>query len=46
MANDDLTHRIQRIYAAVGAVEENDISKFKAQIINDGRLRGLYIWSR
>lgn len=42
MANDDLTHRIQRIYAAVGAIEENDLRKFKAQVINDGRRRGFY----
>jgi hypothetical protein len=42
MANDDLIFRIQRLYAAIGATEETDIGKFKARVINDGRLRGIY----
>lgn len=42
MANDDLISRIQRIYSAVGAVEETDISKFVPQVINDGHRIGFY----
>ncbi|MFC2059462.1 hypothetical protein ACFLTS_07525 [Chloroflexota bacterium] len=42
MGTDDLIFRVRRIYSAVGAVEEADISKFVAQEINDGRKRGFY----
>lgn len=42
MANDALISRVQRIYSAVGAVEETDISKFVPQVINDGHQIGFY----
>lgn len=42
MANDDLISRIQRIYSAVGAAEETDISKFVPQVINDGHRIGFH----
>lgn len=42
MLNNELIHRIHRIYAAVGAAEEADISKFKSQVISDGRRIGFY----
>lgn len=40
MANDDLIFRVQRLYAAIGAVEEADISKFMPKVINDGHRIG------
>jgi len=42
MANDDLIFRVQRLHAAIGAVEETDISKFVPQVINDGYRIGFY----
>ena len=42
MGTDDLIFRVQRMYAAVGAVEEADVSKFMAQEIDDGHRRGFY----
>jgi hypothetical protein len=42
MTTDDLAHRIRRMYAAVEAVEEADISKFLPQVINDGHRIGFY----
>lgn len=35
MTNDDLTHRVRRIYEAIEAVQENDMSKFTPKVIND-----------
>lgn len=42
MVSDDLTDRINRIFAAVGAVQETDISKFKPKVIKDGHRVGFY----
>ena len=42
MANDDLIFRVQRLHAAIGAVEETDISKFVPQVINDEHRIGFY----
>ena len=42
MPTDELTFRIRRIYAALGAVKENDISKFKTQVIKDSCRVGFY----
>ena len=42
MGTDDLIFRVRRMYLAFGAVEEADVSKFVAQVINDGRKRGFY----
>ena len=42
MANDDLISRVQRLYAAIGATEETDISKFMPKVINDGSRVGFY----
>jgi len=42
MANDDLIFRVQLLYAAIGAVEENDISKFVPQVINEEHRTGFY----
>jgi hypothetical protein len=42
MANTDLTHRIRRIYAAIDAVEERDLSKLVAKLINSGQVIGFY----
>ena len=42
MANDDLIFRVQRLYAAIGAVEETNISKFVPQVINDEHRIGFY----
>ena len=42
MGTDDLIFRVRRMYSAVGAVEEADVSKFVALGINDGRKRGFY----
>jgi len=36
MVNDDLISRLQRLYAAIGATEETDISKFVPQMTNKG----------
>jgi len=36
MANDVLIFRVQRLYAAIGAVEETDISKLKTTVTSDG----------
>ena len=46
MANDDLISRVQRLYAAIGATEETDISKFMPKVISDGN-RGYFYqdWS-
>ena len=42
MENDDLIFRIKRIYTAIGAMEETDISKFAPKVINDGNRVGFY----
>ena len=42
MANDDLIFRVQRLYAAIGTVEETNISKFVPQVINDEHRIGFY----
>lgn len=42
MVNDDLIFRLRRINAAIGAVEETDISKFIPEVTNDGYLTGFY----
>ncbi len=42
MANDDLISMVQRLYAAIGATEEPDISKFMPKVINDGNRVGFY----
>ena len=42
MADDDLVFRVQRLYTAIGAVEETDISKFIPKVINDGHRVGFY----
>jgi len=42
MPSDELTLRIQRIYEAVGAVVETDISKFMPKTIKDGKRIGFY----
>jgi hypothetical protein len=42
MANDDLISRVRRVYAAVGAVEEKDVTKFLPQPINDAHRVGFY----
>ena len=40
MEIDDLTFRVRRIYAALGAVEITDMSKFVPQLINNGQRKG------
>jgi len=42
MLNDELTLRIQRIYEAVDAIVETDISKFIPKMIEDGNRIGFY----
>lgn len=42
MTNDDLISMVQRLYAAIGATEETDISKFMPKVINDGNRVGFY----
>ena len=42
MVNDDLTSRLQCLYAAIGATEETDVSKFMPKVINDGSRVGFY----
>ena len=42
MPSDELTLRIQRIYEAVDAVVETDISKLKPKIIKDGKRVTIY----
>ena len=42
MPNDDLKGRIERIYEAVNAVVETDISKFMPKVIKDGNRIGFY----
>jgi hypothetical protein len=42
MQGNDLLDRVSRIYAAVGAVQESDISKFKPKVINDRSRVGYY----
>ena len=42
MANDALISRVQRLYVAIGATEETDISKFMPKVINDGSRVGFY----
>jgi len=42
MPSDELTLRIQRIYEAVDAVVETDISKFMPKVIKDGNRIGFY----
>jgi len=42
MPSDELTLRIQRIYEAVNAVVETDISKFMPKVIKDGNRIGFY----
>ena len=40
MRNDDLIPRVKRLYAAIKASEETEISKFLPKVINDGRRKG------
>ena len=40
MQNDDLILRVKRLYAAIKAIEEIDISKFLPKVINDGHRKG------
>lgn len=42
MENGDLISRVQRLYAAIGATEETDISKFMPKVIYDGKRVGFY----
>ena len=42
MANDDLTSRVQRLYAAIEATEGTDISKFMPKVISDSSRVGFY----
>jgi len=42
MPSDELTLRIKRIYEAVDAVAETDISKFMPKVIKDGNRIGFY----
>lgn len=42
MDNDDLFLRIKRLYSAIKATEESDISKFLPKVINDGLRRGFF----
>ena len=42
MPSDELTLRIQRIYEAIDAVVETDMSKLKPKIIKDGKRIGVY----
>jgi hypothetical protein len=42
MVNDDLTSRLLRLYVAIGATEETDISKFAPTVYNDGSRIGFY----
>ena len=42
MANDDLISRVQRLYTAIGATEETDISKIMPTVISDGKRVGFY----
>ncbi len=42
MIDDDLISRIQRLYTAIGATEETDISKFMPTVISDGKRVGFY----
>ena len=46
MENDDLVLRVKRLYAAIKATEETDISKFLPKVINDGHRKGFsQYWS-
>lgn len=42
MQNNDLIFRVKRLYTAVKATEETDISKFLPKVINDGHRKGFY----
>ena len=42
MANDDLISRVQCLYAAIGATQETDTSKFMPKVIDDGSRVGFY----
>lgn len=42
MTNDDLISRVQRLYVAIRATEETDISKFTSTAISDGSRVGFY----
>ena len=42
MEKDDLISMVQRVYTAIGATEETDISKFVPKVINDGSRVGFY----
>ena len=42
MRNDDLFLRVKRLYAAIKASEETEISKFLPKVINDGRRKGFF----
>lgn len=42
MTHDDLISRVQRLYTAIEATEETDISKFMPTIISDGKRIGFY----
>jgi len=37
MIHDDLISRVQRLYTAIGATEETDISKFMPTVTSDGK---------
>ena len=42
MIHDDLISRVQRLYTAIGATEEADISKFIPTVISDAKRVSLY----
>jgi hypothetical protein len=42
MATADLTFRLQRIYASIGAAQEFDLSKFPAKVVNTNRFFSIF----
>ena len=42
MRNDDLILRVKRLYAAIKASEETDLSKFLPKVIDDGHRKGFH----
>lgn len=42
MRNDDLILRVKRLYGAIKASEEIEMSKFLPKVINDGRRKGFF----
>ena len=42
MRNDDLILRVKRLYAAIKASGETEMSKFLPKVINDGRRKGFF----